>query len=315
MPPAFANSSSNPNPAYMQDTSRTGWSRDMYPDKCRVERVDWRHLCILGCSKSVYTIPTLASEVVDLPQRHNAIISGSFVVYLLFGPVSWKPKDIDIYAPHALWKGLIASLEAIGFEEKNTTMDNDYKGDKLPGITGLKHMTRDGLQFDVIQSAEAAADFPIPHFHSTLVMNFLAHDHLSIAYPLLTLHGLAIQNPSYSLSRGIRAGAQVKYDTRGFTLQAFRQRDHAEAAGYTTSIFPCSASLCPQQERSFYDNRSLVVPWSSNSFRNPKYSTLWIAGGAGCGQEGCTGDFDGWADVGQSDEEYCIFSTIFPKST
>ena len=221
------------------------------------------------------------------------------MVYLIQQPtVVWEPKDMDIYTPQDSWNGLIQDLKTLlGFQEDTeSNSDFSYEDLNFPGLCNLKKLTRESKRFDILQTKCASADFAIPHFHSTALMNLLAWDHISIAYPLLTLQAQALIHPTYQLSRGVHASAMIKYESRGFQLQHPIQRHSPVAAGYTTQTFPCRLDICPLQERSFYDSQALLLPFTGDNISYPKRSTLWILGGEGCGEEGCEGQIEGWVE-------------------
>ena len=207
---------------------------------------------------------------------------------------------MDIYALQHSWQSFIQDLKTLLDFQENAEQNPDlpYEDTNFPGLSELKKLTRGSKCFDILQTKSAAADFAIPHFHTTAVMNLLAWDHIAIAYPLLTLKMQALTHPCYQLSRGVHASTMIKYESRGFQLQYPTQRHSPAAAGYTLQTLPCRLDICPLQERSFYDSQALVLPFTGNNIVYPRKSALWILGGEGCGENGCEGTIEGWVEGG-----------------
>lgn len=159
--------------------------------------------------------------------------------------------------------------------------------DKMVTISTTSH------KFQVIKSSSNAPEHPIAMFHSTIVMNILGGDHISIAYPRYTMEGKGILHPAHP-SPIPQAAAIIKYINRGFALSHSHQGqlpfvDPQTCGPYDPEEFhdSCGQSYtCPLQTRSFYDDTSLIIPVGSNHVQLPEWSVEWTLGGFGCGN-GC----------------------------
>ena len=192
---------------------------------------------------------------------------------------------MDIYVPRkaykpfrkALCKLLHISLDTISTMDLDT---GDQEGYAVASIMGISYLKARDRTFQIIQSSISAADYPIASFHSTLVMNKLTYDHLSIAYPRLTLEERGVITPDTAGHRD----AILKCIQQGYKLQHNPQGWFAN--GHVVGHKGCNtAYVCARETRSFYDRKALVVPILGNQATIPKKTVQWEFGGFGCGED------------------------------
>ncbi|KAH9943737.1 hypothetical protein B0H21DRAFT_663556, partial [Amylocystis lapponica] len=155
----------------------------------------------------------------------RAIISGSSALLLLDIFADFVPEDLDIFvtAPHAntLVNYLIGTEHY--WQTSYVVVTEDAQTDVLDVHGGISRVTRlsaGTFHIDVIVSAENTATFPIAHWWTSLLMNFVSADTLCCAYPTLTLerrglyHPLRLLHPSYP--DGTNVFYQNRYSERGY---------------------------------------------------------------------------------------------------
>lgn len=139
--------------------------------------------------------------------------------------------------------------------------------------------------FQVVVCSGKAPDMPITSFHSTLVMNFLAHDHLSLAYPKLTIYDKRVVNCTTDLFYVAHTRGIAKYLGRGYALKFPKITSLADTAQGDNN--QCAGKyLCPREERDFYDQKCLIIPFGKDGMMDDldrKWGTKWTFGGFGCG--------------------------------
>jgi len=129
----------------------------------------------------------------------QAIISGSGALYLLqpLLATSWIPNDLDIYVSQDNLHLLLAALSIEGYGEVQSSpvCVKSYLWPHFHSTVTLIHAEQ---TIDIFISTTSTGIFPIFHFHSTLLMNFMMHDSICCMYPHLTLHGLSLSPFSHS---------------------------------------------------------------------------------------------------------------------
>lgn len=120
---------------------------------------------------------------------------------------------------------------------------------------------------------------------TTTAMNILAHDHIAIAYPRLTLQWKGMVNHGRHRSFSQQAKNIQKAMDRGYKLTYAIQ---GPLPNTRENGNPCTKSYsCPEVVRSFYDEKSLVIPFVGNHVTELERAAQWSLGGFGCGS-GCT---------------------------
>ena len=152
-------------------------------------------------------------------QVNDAIVSGSFVLHLLLRPTHWVPSDMDIYIPAGGYRVFRQDLgRLLALTDVPTNFPPGYDGLPVRTVT-TAHTGNRIVRFQLIESPSRAADRPITEFHSTLLMNFMAHDHMAVAYPVRTKNGIGILNNTLPHFYGTHTEAVIKYVERGYQMQ------------------------------------------------------------------------------------------------
>lgn len=220
------------------------------------------------------------------------------MLHLLVGGQTWHAGDLDIYVPFSAWSGLVRDMESmLGARRKPLQSQEPEAFSFGQHIAKVVRVYLKGHKVDIIQSAGQAATLPLPHFHSTLLMNYLAPDHICIAYPQYTFHGIGIVHPGRtSFTNGDIAGL-VKYINRGYQMRPAKTGSLLLAkpdiydgrAGFddedmedVTCAYP---AICPRTDRVFGDKHSSIIPFHGNSAMFSQTCVCWKLGGWACGPE------------------------------
>lgn len=227
---------------------------------------------------------------------YNAIISGSAALYMIF-PDS-IPNDIDIYVTadneDALVKHLVDNEGYVQSGGAYTSSDinepNLYMYEEISGVDSMRILTKGDLKIDVITSTcRLSSTIPIFYFHSTIVMNVLTPESISILYPKLTfkrqglIHDYSYENWMDHFHFGPRQLKQraqqaiIKYIDRRYAL--------TEYPNYTKNDHICPYINC-RLTRTTDDNSILSIP--IKDFEEPTYYPFkneinWCIGGFPCG--------------------------------
>lgn len=198
---------------------------------------------------------------------------------------------MDIYVERRKRKLLVKALcKLLGIPTTSCTpvsIGADTLPYDTPGICAVYSISFQGRQIQIIESAYSTAQSAVPYFHTTLVMNILAYDHISVAYPKLTLKQEGILHPDPVPNIGLQVKALFKYIKRGYRLQYHIQGSLPFADDTTEEGEFCASSyVCCRERRSFYDSKSLVLPIGGGVVMQPRKRAMWTLGGLGCGM-GC----------------------------
>ncbi|KAH6892661.1 hypothetical protein BKA70DRAFT_1119269 [Coprinopsis sp. MPI-PUGE-AT-0042] len=137
----------------------------------------------------------------------NAVISGSLVLRILL-PCSWASNDMDIYCGCGTVCPVIEFLQHYGYGTEVPSASVDRAGDpssryldlrSIKHIYTLRNISR-GTSIDIIESIFPSCVAPILEFHSTPVMNWMAHDGVVCLYPHLTAANKGVQ---FSFSQSV----------------------------------------------------------------------------------------------------------------
>jgi len=127
----------------------------------------------------------------------------------------------------------------------------------------ISQWKKDGRKIDVLESESESAIDPLKSFHSTLVMNFIAWNSISVLYPSLTFRKIAIVQDATG-QRG--SWWRKKYSARGFDI-----KDHDKA-------LQDACLVCPGLHRSVDDQNSLNIYFDTdeeNLVPHPQLYTSW----------------------------------------
>ncbi|EIW60987.1 uncharacterized protein TRAVEDRAFT_98979, partial [Trametes versicolor FP-101664 SS1] len=154
-----------------------------------------------------------------------AVISGSTALHVLDidRAHTWIPNDLDIYTPAHTYQHVVEYLvDHEHYKVLKTDRAKPYSHTN-PAINRVVHLERDDLDIDVIQSCNASALYPIPHFWSSHLMNYLSADGFCIAYPDYTLTGRGILTPNqmigFQLPTFRTLSTITKYVERGYEIR------------------------------------------------------------------------------------------------
>lgn len=237
----------------------------------------------LRCKRFSVHVTDLAEN-----QRYDAVVSGSFVLSLIMRNNHWKPGDMDIYVPRGSHHAFVSDLAILVCADRvdAPTATQGYVSARTASSISTVQTVRTGhFKYDIVESRSSCASSPIPLFHSTCVMNYLSHSHLSIGYPRYTLHMSSVYNPAHSISPNWHTRILRKWTDRGFffssTASALPQ---SNTRGYcnTSRDAPIGSSACSR--RSFLDSKSFVLVLGNNnssrkaSFNEEEKVEWWMTG-------------------------------------
>ena len=150
----------------------------------------------------------------------QAVISGSGALYLLqpFLATPWIPNDLDIYISHDNAQLLLAALTIEGYCQvlSSPARSKSYLRPQFHSTITFVHSQQ---TIDVIVATKSTGIYPIFHFHSTILMNFVTHDSICCTYPQLTLRGLSVIHPFFAYDTILNRAAidaLLKYHHHGF---------------------------------------------------------------------------------------------------
>ena len=172
----------------------------------------------------------------------------------------------------------------------------DPRGRRYTGITFLQ-VGRTVLK--VLHAENPAVAFSF--CATTLMMNYIASDHICIAYPFYTFRKIGMMfscwRPNY-LEVMRYPQDVVKYLQRGFAIYTLPFRSPIVAGQkdvyqqpYTAADFgnwgksSCQIrDVCPKQERVFGDRFCALIPLSGRRLSLLSNTMAWQLGGIGCGR-------------------------------
>jgi hypothetical protein len=192
----------------------------------------------------------------------NSVISGSSALWFLEKcPSHWSACDLDIYVPLNNVDPILAFLSKEGYENVTRTIraGDGYSLDRMH-LHSISQWKKDGRKIDVLESTSKSAVDPLKSFHSTLVMNFIAWNSMSVLYPSLTFRKIAIVQDATG-QRG--SWWRKKYSERGFDI-----RDHDRA-------FQDAYLVCPGLSRSVDDQNSLNIHFDTDKEGIVTHSQLY----------------------------------------
>ncbi|KAH8927808.1 hypothetical protein BT69DRAFT_1347032 [Atractiella rhizophila] len=203
----------------------------------------------------------------------GAIISGSTALSFISGDESWSAKDLDIYVPVGHSDALVRYLvDEEGYQPSNDwTRPHPYDNNpnyitcpkNVSGMTKTRESTGEKVKVDVVECHHKDPRHCITCFHSTVVMNYIAHDYVRVLYPVLTF-----KHSGYELRESLQHPLQdrekkcmEKYQDRGYTIvyDSWKLGDEGKIA--------CSLS-CPSITRPLKGrmSSSLVIDGDAASF-------------------------------------------------
>jgi len=189
-------------------------------------------------------------ELRAVMQVSNCIVSGSYALHAFFRD-SFQPGDLDLYVPSSTSAPLLKFIQSHGYRCFLTTAGYSTHASCIAKVDHF-HLPSTNLRIDVVYSRTASPIQVITHFHSTIVMNYLAWYGAVSFYPRLTLNKWGIINSTVQVPFR-------KYRERGFDLlcglpPSFRP-------GNSACSHECRrCAECPSTIRSIHDDGVLFVP-------------------------------------------------------
>ncbi|KAH6871663.1 hypothetical protein BKA70DRAFT_1450891 [Coprinopsis sp. MPI-PUGE-AT-0042] len=202
----------------------------------------------------------------DIMKDQDVIISGSAALHALLA-CSWTVDDLDFYCGAGRVVPLLNFLQQNGYVVSEPVRRDRVSRSRgystLPTIARIyrfrhaQHNTR----IDVIESCSASCVAPLLHFHSTIVMNWIAHDGIVCLYPDLTRENHGLKNTVSSDNGGSIRRALQKYLRRGFAIL-----DRLNVEGYNRD-----------SPRSLDDGHSFTMAFEVGGRVGPhRYQVRWL---------------------------------------
>ncbi|KAL6298177.1 hypothetical protein BKA93DRAFT_744658, partial [Sparassis latifolia] len=146
----------------------------------------------------------------------GSIISGSAALWFIHRQAGWFLHDIDLYVAFSLYEFVINQL-LVAFPHALVIIGRCFVGrySTGPSICQVVQFITDRGRIDIVCSRTESPLFPISHFWSTLVMNFVSADTFGSAYPALTLRRCGLLSPYRPF--GVKEMAvKVKYEAQSY---------------------------------------------------------------------------------------------------
>lgn len=176
----------------------------------------------------------------------NCVVSGSYALHAFFYN-GFQLGDLDFYVPSSSSAPLLQFVQSRGYRCVGTTADYPTHASCIDKVDHFRLPGAD-LKIDVVYSRMASPIQVIPHFHSTIVMNYLAWYRAVSLYPRLTLDKWGIIN-------GAMQVPIKKYRKREFSLLCSLP---GKGAYGCHECRRCTE--CPSTIRSIHDDGVLFVP-------------------------------------------------------
>ncbi|KAH6871008.1 hypothetical protein BKA70DRAFT_1578506 [Coprinopsis sp. MPI-PUGE-AT-0042] len=184
-----------------------------------------------------------------------AVASGSFVLALALEPAAtFQPGDLDIYVVVEGYRNLVRGLRTMGYRLLD---ENDSAHDKYADCKNILEkvevfgMEEGCTYLNIITVAGDDPRAAIFLFHSTVVMNYMDATSITIAYPSLTVRGLALTNEWSTKPSPKRLDCLDKYINRGVTF-------FSSCRELPPPCHQCGVSAeCYRSDRYIDDGRSL----------------------------------------------------------
>ena len=209
-------------------------------------------------------------------QNSGAIISGFFVLQVLFAPNDWTAHTIDIVVPNTSWTTFTRDFTQ-QFGATLMTSRDIYSSETI-GYSEVKYYRHGETLFQAKRSTETPPTHTLTLAPTTLLMNYISHDHICVPYPHLTLRreGILLStNTCHHLTI-------LSCADRGFTIRQNRLHICGPPSPSPNNHVQAPA-LCPQERRTFHDQKCLILPLShERPHLRANVGVYWVIGGYGC---------------------------------
>lgn len=125
-------------------------------------------------------------ELRAIMQASNCVISGLYALHAFFCN-GFQPGDLDLYVPSLTSAPLLRFIQLCGYHCFHTTVDYSTHTTCIAKVDHFR-LPSTSLKIDIVYSCTASLIQVIPHFHSTIVMNYLTWYGAVLFYPRLTLN-------------------------------------------------------------------------------------------------------------------------------
>jgi len=186
-------------------------------------------------------------ELRAIMRASNCVVSGLYALHTFFYN-GFQPGDLDLYVPSSSSAPLLQFIQSCGYRCVSTTADYPTHTSCIDKVDHFRLPGTD-LKIDVVYSCTASPIQVIPHFHSTIVMNYLAWYGAVSFYPRLTLGKWGIINGAVQVP-------VEKYRKREFNLLCGLPGNDAY---HHHECRRCPE--CPSTIRSIHDDGVLFVPF------------------------------------------------------
>jgi len=212
--------------------------------------------------ESVHLPPILTRQ---LMRDVDMVVSGSTALRFILRDfprnLRWQSNDVDIYCGKSSETAVLQFVSIQRYVHYPAHEDENISPYSLPAIDKVHHLRHPtGIKMDIIVSTTDNSLLPIANFWGTLVQNYIAADHFTIAYPSSTLRQIGYVAPHRdhitSTQRCI-----TKYTLRGFDIRRFIQDP--------TPLY------CPAAIRSFNDSFCLTYALNEHYFPEQGTDQQW----------------------------------------
>lgn len=213
----------------------------------------------------------------------GTILSGSAALAWLDRGATWRPNDLDFFCPHDTFFDFTSRLMDVirvmdygRFVITSNKHGREYRFRR--GVCERVTLLSPKIKIDIYRSVTVSLVYPLPFFHSTLLMNYVSAESFGSAYPALTLQQRGVTHTRLLGVKDVRSIS--KFCKRGYRFREAVHvwRENKDCWGASTG--------CPCSIRSFGDAGSLVLTWSStgDSQLHPlHWNVQWLMGGQPCG--------------------------------
>ncbi|KAG6877067.1 hypothetical protein C0992_010961 [Termitomyces sp. T32_za158] len=194
--------------------------------------------------------------ILNLLADTNSVIGGSAVL-LVLNPWTFYPHDLDIFCPTGQIGTLLERLLCTGLVDRATAPGIIRRCfPRMENIKSIEILRRGRRQVNLFESTTSNPLEQMANFHSTVVMNYIACDHIYCAYPTVTFNYRNMVNMRCATSTKTVMFAQtiVKYVLRGYS---FRTRIDEWTEGNAHTCFIDAA--CPATARRIADRYGVRI--------------------------------------------------------
>lgn len=154
----------------------------------------------------------------DILDSTDSVISGSFVLRFIEGRCKWPEGDMDVYVDRFSAQRLRDFFLSEKYKVTSPAPDRQRYRRSTGSIQEVIKMQKEHPRrcVDIIVSSNKSSIYPIAHFWSTHVMNFLTGSEICIAYPC-TLDKVGYIVPDRKDEWRLRI-LKGKYEHRGYVF-------------------------------------------------------------------------------------------------